>query len=174
MTTMGPMVEITKRDRTELLAEEAFMILHSGEIPEVAMHSSLYYLTKDPEGPGLAVEEGELLPLKDAVVGRYRDILLRDLTPENRDKGLYRGLARCIANWQRLCRFCRQEQRDVSGLREEVAAALIRFLVRELEDVNKGGRVSCVNCTAEQLEQLAADLHLSPADLPAGWRSLCA
>ena len=31
------------------IEEEAFIVLHSGEIPEVAYHGSLYYLTEDPE-----------------------------------------------------------------------------------------------------------------------------
>ena len=56
-------------DKKAYIAEEAFMVLHSGEIPEIALHSSLYYLTEDPDGPGLELNADEILPLKQAVPG---------------------------------------------------------------------------------------------------------
>jgi hypothetical protein len=37
---------MARQDKQTHIAEEAFMILHSGEIPEVIFHSSLYYLTE--------------------------------------------------------------------------------------------------------------------------------
>jgi hypothetical protein len=160
-------------ERKELLADEFLLVRHSGEIPEVALHSSLYYLTEDPSGPGIALVAGDLALLKDAVQARYREIILRDLEPENRDKGLYRGLARCLANWQRLRRFCRQEDRDVGEIRHEVAKALQHFIARELEDVLSGSRISCINCSADELRQLAADLYLADDDLLDGWQCLC-
>jgi hypothetical protein len=161
-------------DRADILAEEAFLVLNSGEIPEVALHSSLHYLTADPEGPGINLVDEDILPLKDAVIGRYRTIILRDLTPENRGLRIYRGLARARANWQRLCRFCQRERKDIETLRAEVALALSDFIVRELTDVQGGSRVSCVNCTVPELAELTAALGLLPADLPAGWEGLCA
>ena len=69
-----------------LIAEEAFMVETSGEIPEVAMHSSIYYLTQAFDGPALQLDSEDILPLKEAVVKRYRVIILRDLDPGNRDK----------------------------------------------------------------------------------------
>ncbi|MHB1014801.1 MAG: hypothetical protein ACYC2W_05950, partial [Desulfurivibrionaceae bacterium] len=72
-------------DRESLLAEEILIVRHSGEIPEIAFHSSLYYLCEDPAGPQLTLREKELDILRQQVVARYRDILLRDLSPENRD-----------------------------------------------------------------------------------------
>ena len=75
-------------DKKAYIAEEAFMVLHSGEIPEIALHSSLYYLTEDPEGPGLILTAADILPLKQEVVKRYQEIILRDLEPKNRDKGI--------------------------------------------------------------------------------------
>jgi len=160
-------------EKGSLLADEFLLVRHSGEIPEVALHGSLYYLTEDPAGPGIALAAGDLALLKDAVQARYREIILRDLEPENRDKGLYRGLARCLANWQRLRRFCRREDRDVGEIRQEVAKALQHFIARELEDVLNGSRISCINCSADELRQLADDLYLADDDLPDNWQCLC-
>lgn len=166
------MEELTIDKRT-LLEEEILIVRHSGEIPEVAMHGSLYYLTEDPEGPGIVLDEEDLGPLKEAVVERYREIILRDLTPENRDKGLYRGLARCVANWQRMNKFCRQEKKDMGYIQAETAAALKEFIHRELADVKSGRRTSCVNCSITDFEYLLAELRLTPDVLPPGWQFLC-
>ncbi|MCK5544700.1 MAG: hypothetical protein KAI35_05750, partial [Desulfobulbaceae bacterium] len=100
--------------KEDYLEEEAIIVRNSGEIPEITYHGSIYYLTKDPEGPGLTLDNEDLSRLKNEVVERYRNILLRDMILENRDKGLYRGLARSIANWRRLYEFSRQEERDIS------------------------------------------------------------
>jgi hypothetical protein len=163
---------VSGKERRTLLADEFLLVRHSGEIPEVALHSALYYLTQDPGGPGITLAAEELDLLKDAVQERYQEIILRDLDPENRDKGLYRGLARCVANWQRLRRFCRREGRDVGEIKQEVAGALQRFIARELQDVLSGSRVSSINCSADELRLLAADLYLSADDLPDGWQCL--
>ncbi len=65
------------QEREALLAEEALIILHSGEIPEIAFHSSLYYLAEDPDGPKLTLAAEEIVPLQQAVSSRYREIILR-------------------------------------------------------------------------------------------------
>ena len=89
---------MSESDKKTYIAEEAFVVLHSGEIPEVTYHESIYYLTEDVEGPGLQLNIDDVFPLKQAVIKRYRAIILRDIDPGNRDKGLYRGMARCVAN----------------------------------------------------------------------------
>jgi len=160
-------------DKKTLLEEEALIVRHSGEIPEVAMHSSLYYLTEDPEGPGIVLADEDLEQLKEAVVERYREIILRDLTPENRDKGLYRGLTRCVANWQRMDKFCHREKNDMEYIRAETAVALKEFIQQELADVKSGKRTSCVNCSVADFEYLLGELHLSPDTLPPDWQFLC-
>ncbi|MCK4838975.1 MAG: hypothetical protein KAS94_09220, partial [Desulfobulbaceae bacterium] len=81
------------------LADELLLVRHSGEIPEVALHGSIFFLTRDPNGPTIEITPAELLLLKKMVVSRYQEIIHRDLDPNNRDKGLYRGLGRCIINW---------------------------------------------------------------------------
>lgn len=160
-------------DKKKYIEEEAFVVLHSGEIPEVTLHESLYHLTEDPDGPGLILEERDALPLKEAVVQRYRAIILRDLNPANRDKRIYRGLARCVANWQRLYKFCSRENINFAAMRSETAVALQNFLQQEIKDVQAGKRSSCINCSDIEIESLAEHLSLSPADLPDGWREIC-
>jgi len=163
----------SKKDKAALLADELLIVRHSGEIPEVALHSSIYYLTQDSGGPTISLDAEDLDQLKGAVLERYQEIIFRDLEPDNRDKGLYRGLARCLANWGRFSKFCRQEGREVDRIRSEVAEALRRFIDRELRDVQSGSRTSCINCSADELIQLAAALYLSEEDLPDGWQCLC-
>ena len=160
-------------DKKEFLEEEIFIVRYSGEIPEVAYQGSLYYLTEDPTGPGIELDSGDTKPLSQAVVERYREIVLRDLEPENRDKNLYRGLARCIVNWQRLEKFCSRENLELTRIRSEVAEALQQFLGRELVDVTSGLRISCVNCSTEEVESLAARVGLDADDLTDGWSVVC-
>jgi len=160
-------------DKKKYIEEEAFMIVHSGEIPEVTLQSSLHYLTEDPDGPGLELNGDDIIPLKQAVVKRYRAIILRDLDPGNRDKSIYRGLARCRANWQRFRRFCSRENIDFGAIRAETAKALQEFMQQEVDDVESGKRSSCINCPQEDIAGLAESLGLSPADLPRGWQKLC-
>jgi len=155
------------------IAEEAFIVETSGEIPEVAMHSSIYYLTEDPDGPALQLDSEDILPLKQAVVKRYRAIILRDLDSGNRDKGIYRGLARCAHNWQRLIKFCARENIAIGAYRVETAGAMQRFLQQEIADTESAERTSSINCSSEVVESLAGSLGLAVADLPEGWLTLC-
>jgi len=158
-----PEIATGKRD---ILSEEVLLIIHSGEIPEIAYHGSIYYLTEDPEGTHLALEPQDLVALEKAVVQRYRTIILRDITPENRDKSIYRGLKRCAVNWKRLVAFSTKKAIDISSIRREVAEALKAFLAQESIDVSSGKRESCINCPKSTLIELASDLGLLREDLP--------
>lgn len=160
-------------DRQAYLDDELILIRDAGELPEIVFHGALHYLSDDPDGPGLTLNTGEVHALREAVVARYRRIILRDLTPRNRDKRSYRGLARAIANWQRLCTFCERQEMGVENLRQEIADGLRDFLCREQADVGGGCRVSCVNCTSDQLAEFAAALRLDGEDLPPDWQCLC-
>ncbi|MGD9331692.1 MAG: hypothetical protein PVJ53_10295 [Desulfobacterales bacterium] len=157
-----------------LIEEEIFAIRHSGEMPEVALHTGLYDLQEDPAGPRMAIAPGDLRLLKDAVEARYKRIIMRDLDPRLRNHSIYRGLARAMANWQRLVRFCTRENRDTNGHRREVADALLNFLATETADVAGGRAPSAVNCTAAELAAFAGTLGLAPAALPKGWQKTCA
>ena len=160
-------------DKKTYIEEETFIVLHSGEIPEVIFHSSIYYLTKEPDGPGLELNGDDILPLKQAVVKRYRAIILRDLEPENRDKRIYRGLARCAANWQRLLKFCSRENMDFVPIQAETAKGLQAFLQQEVVDVESKKCSSCINCSYIEIENLAKSLGILTADLPEGLQKLC-
>ena len=161
---LNPQVTDNKKN---ILSEEAFLILHSGEIPEVAYHGSIHYLTEDPEGPLLNIEPQDLISLEEAVVQRYRTIILRDVTPGNRDRSIYRGLKRCAANWTRLVNFSDKRSIDISSLRKEVIEALKDFLNQEIMDISSGKRKTCINCSYSVLTEFAYGMGLSRDDLPA-------
>ncbi len=162
-----------EEERTLLLEEEFLIVRHSGEIPEIALYSTLYYLSEDPEGPHILLNNEELAALQDGALTRSREIVLRDLDPANRDLSLYRGVQRSLYNWRRHQAFCERIGRDSDGFEEVVRAALCAFLSREIEDVTSGNRCSSINCTAQELADFTAELDCSPDDLPAGWRMLC-
>ncbi len=156
-----------------LLAEELLIVRHSGEIPEIVFHGSLYYLCEDPAGPHLTLTENELDLLRQQVVARYREILLRDLSPENRDARIYRGLKRCIFNWERLGKFCARQAMTVEDVRQEIAEALRHFLRQEADEVRAGLRQSCLNCTKEELDAFARRIGVRAEQLPEDLERLC-
>jgi len=155
-----------------LIDDEALIIEDGGEMPEVTLHSCLYFLSEDGEGPQLTLADHDLLRLKQAVIKGYRRIIVRDLTPENRGKGLYRGLARSLVNWRRLARFCRREGLDPSWVREETRELLGRFLRIEIEDVACQARKSCINCSGTELLAYCGEVGFDPSCLPDGWQEV--
>lgn len=155
-----------------LIDDEVLIIENGGEIPEVALHGCLYYLSADPEGPGLVVSGPELFRLRRAVVEGYRKIIVRDLTLENRGRGHYRGLGRSIINWQRLRRFCRREGFDPTPVAAEIRALLQQFLAVEFAEVTAEARRSCINCSLPELLTFFAQVGLDHSRLPAGWQGL--
>jgi len=160
--------------KEDLLAEESIIVRNSGEIPEIAFHGSIHYLTEDPEGPHLELNEDDLALLRSQAVARYREIILRDLTPENRDKSIYRGIKRSIFNWERLNKFCQRQKISLEKqLQEEFTRALRSFLSHEHREVHEGMRVTCLNCTAEELRSFAGELGLSDRELPTEIAALC-
>jgi len=159
--------------RNSYLEDELLIIRHSGEIPEVTMHGSIHFLTEDQTGPGLKLTKQELHLLQSMVVERYREIIFRDLDPANRDKGLYRGLARCVANWQRMRLFCGRANFTISSTRIEVRNLLRDFLENESIEVKQGVRTSSVNCCIEELEKFSKELGLISGEMPLDWHDLC-
>jgi len=155
------------------LHDELLIVRHSGEIPEVALHSSIYFLTRDPDGPVIDLSQEELLLLKKMVLARYQEIINRDLDPDNRDKSLYRGLARCICNWQRLKRFCRREGFATDSFRKEIAGGIITLLNKESLDIATQKRTASINCTALELTEFLDELGINFADLPDDWGDIC-
>ncbi len=164
---------LSQKQVKEIIEEEAFLIKHSGETPEIAFHSGLYYLFEDPEGPRLSPAKVDISLMKEAVLERYTKILLRDLKPANRDKKIYRGLARSIANWHRMKKFCQKEGFPIENIRKEAAKHLIHFLKNEITEVGSGERISCINCTYDELKEFARELGIEPEDLPNELEKLC-
>ena len=164
---------MTPEDRDALLEEEILIVRNSGEIPEIALHTSLFYLTQDCDGPQLDLEEHEVQALYDSAIERACEIVLRDLQPDNRDLGLYRGPARTIYNWRRLQKMCSRINRGCPGFDRVVADALISFLHRELADVESNLRCSSVNCSERDLHSFMNELSVDWEELPADWSSLC-
>jgi len=160
-------------DNSPHLADELLIVRHSGEIPEVALHGSLYFLTSAPEGPALVLSETEVRALQEMVVERYREIIARDLDPANRERSFYRGLTRAAVNWRRLQNFCRREGFVTEELRQETRTALLAMLRREAEEVAARLRTPSLNCPAEELQNFAEEVGLVPTELPSGWESLC-
>ncbi|MBL0713599.1 MAG: hypothetical protein JJV98_07835 [Desulfosarcina sp.] len=159
-------------ERKAALDDELIMIRNSGEIPEVALHNAVYFLSQDPEGPSLKLLPKEIRRLQEAVMERYRRIVLRDLDSRLRDKTVYRGVERCITNWERLCRFAAREGFPMQSLRQEIVVALTGFIQQEVADVRSGPRETCINCSPERLQRFSAALGVDPEDLPPGWTRL--
>ncbi len=164
---------MTPDDRVALLEDEVYILRDSGEIPEIAYHATLHYLTQDKQGPRIVLRAEELALLQDAALQRYRTIVLRDLDPANRDLSLYRGVRRTLYNWQRMETFCHRIDRDCIAFKPVVRQALQQFIQQELEDVTSGLRISSVNCSKEDILEFLQLLGSSEDSLPRGWQHLC-
>ncbi|WP_457573555.1 hypothetical protein [Desulfolithobacter sp.] len=160
-------------ERNQIIEDEIFILRDSGEIPEIALHSTLHYLTEDSDGPGLRLTQEEYNSLRDAAAARFRDIVLRDLDPSNRDLSIYRGIARTIINFHRFKAFCQRTGHDWGSFADLLRDKLCHFLQNELEEVTRGVRTSSVNCTVETLQGFLVELEMNPALLPEGWEQLC-
>lgn len=166
------MTQPTER-ATEAIENEWFAVRHSGETPEIALHSAIYYLTEDHEGPGLVLAAEDIGLLRRAAAERYLEIILRDLLPANRDLALYRGVKRSIINYHRYQSFCRRQQLDGRTIIPEVAAALLLFLVTEAVAVSKRRRSPSINCSFLELNVFAQQLGLVAENLPSALATLC-
>ncbi len=160
-------------ERDFILEEELLLVRHSGEIPEVALHASLHYLCDDAEGPRFILGDEELGALQDAVLERYREIILRDLDVANRDRSLFRGIKRALHNWYRFARFSEKIGVPYEEFQASAAQALLTFLQQELADVRSGTRTSSVNCSAEALVTFALALGTDLTAQSDDWASLC-
>lgn len=165
------MVKTTKVD--SLLEDEWYHVRHSGEIPEIALHSSFYYLAEDTDGPRIKLDRKARLYLLEAAVARYREIILRDLTPENRELSVYRGVLRSIANWRRLKRFCQRHKLDHTGIGQEVGVKLLIFLEKEVAETENGKHSASLNCSFADLNSFALELDVSLAHLESRLSEIC-
>jgi hypothetical protein len=142
-------------DVEELVENEWYIVRNSGEIPEIAYNSSIYYLTRAASGPSLQLSVKQLKMLKDAATERYLEIVLRDLDHSNAGTSIYRGVARSICNYERFCSFCARQQIRPEIVQVPAAKALALFLRVELSLFEKLGSSSALNCSFRQLQQYA-------------------
>jgi hypothetical protein len=157
---------MTEEQRAELLDDEWLIVRHSGEIPEITYHSSLYYLTLDRDGPQLALLDSELSQLKDAAVQRYQEIVLRDLSLDNFHKTIFRGPRRTLYNWQRFQDFTKRQDIAFGDFGHVVARELLRFLEQGVAGAGSTVPQHFINCKEEQLLEFVTELGINQQLLP--------
>jgi len=156
-----------------LVEDEWYAVRYSGEIPEVAYHGALFHLTEEHNGPQIELSKDQQDRLLEAVALRYLDITLRDLLPENKDTGGYRGLKRSFINWQRFLLFCERYSIDGEVYRKMIAAALTDLLQHENRLMERGEPGGEFNCSLAELLSFMELVGLNSADLPASLTNCC-
>lgn len=161
------------RNLTELLEDEWLLVRHSGETPEIALHSSIYYLTRAKDGPHAALSQEHLDMLQKAAIERFSEIILRDLQHANSGTRIYRGLGRSIINYRRFCTFCLRWKVEPGEIRRQVMKALEVFLATEMAIVSSGKRSSMINCSLRELQFFAEELGIDLLSKFAGIEACC-
>lgn len=169
------MVRMNSMDTSEnYVQEEAEWIEESGEIPEVAFYESVSYLTEDEDGPKLMLAPSDIKLLEDAVIYRYKNIILRDLDYTNRISPVFRGMKRAIINYERLIKYQTRKNRAVFGWKEEIGRSLIKYMVQECRDISEGRLYRTINCGREKLEKFAKELGVDIAvDITQEYLDIC-
>ena len=155
------------------LENEWFVVRYSGEIPEIAYHSAIYFLTRSSEGPQLDLTEDDLGVLKQAAQDRFLEIILRDLDPANRGSTIYRGVERSIINFHRFMKFCDRQGIEPNGCGSTIAESLLCFLEAEVSDSLIGEKSSTLNCSFKDLLGFARAVGLEAEALPEEVVKLC-
>jgi hypothetical protein len=143
--------------------EEAEWIEESGEIPEVAFYEAISYLTKKEDGPKLTLSPSDIKLLEDAIIYRYKNIILRDLDYANRISPAFRGMKRAIINYERLIKYQTRKNKALFGWKEEIGRSLVKYMVQECRDISEGRLYRTINCGREKLEQFAKELGVDIA-----------
>jgi len=149
--------------RESYLQQEVDWIENSGEMPEVAFYEALYYLTEEEDGPKLILTSSDIKRLENAVVNRYKTIILRDLEFANRRSTIFRGLKRAIINYDRLKKYQKRKNRIDPGMKKEIGHSLLEYIRCECEDISDKRYYRTINCTIEELEQFAEELGVNIA-----------
>jgi len=157
----------------ELIENEWYIVRNSGETPEIALHSALYYLTLSKDGPRINLNEEQVARLRQAAVDRFYEIIVRDLQHTNYGTSNYRGISRSIINYRRFCIFCERQKIGRSVLQQSAAAALLSFLEIEVVEVRRRQRPSIIDCSSEALRSFAADLGVELVSRFAEFAELC-
>ncbi len=147
--------------RESYIQEEAEWIEESGETPEVAFYESVFYLTEKEDGPKLTLSPSDIKLLENAVIYRYKNIILRDLDYTNRGSTVFRGIKRAIINYERLKKYQSRKNKVVSGQKEEISRVLAEYMVRECRDISEGRLYTTINYNREKLEGFAKELGVN-------------
>ena len=131
--------------RRQLIENELLMLTNAGELPELALAASLYYLQEEADGPHLSLSQEELAELAHTTALSFESIIRRDLKLENRDKLRFRGLARALVNWQRYTKFCGSRGIATTRFQTEAGKALLAYLTQEKAGQECGEQASSVN-----------------------------
>lgn len=143
------------------LEDEALLIEHAGEMPEVALAESLHLLGGLPDQ--------DLASLRAACARGYLRNIKRDLDPANIGSPAFRGLERALANLARLERFLASFGAELpQANRKDLAHALTKFLQAEQIALDKGRAYAAA--PAHEVEDLAGALALNLKP----WRNLLA
>lgn len=146
-------------DIAELIENEWYVVRHSGETPEIALHSALYHLTRAKDGPRISLTSEQLTGLHAAAVDQFQEIIIRDITPKNIDSSSYRGIERSIVNYRRYLKFC-QRQSLPNTLESVVAQQLITFLSSPVLRQSCEMCRRCLNCNFEEIEAFSRQLKM--------------
>lgn len=164
---------MTEEERRDVLADEWLIVRNSGEIPEIAFYSSLYYLSEDDDGPGLSLSDEEIHVLKEAAAARCQEIVLRDMLLENFDKTIYRGIKRSIYNWHRYQTFCRRQSLSLHDFRSTVARTFLLFLEEGASAAGSSLPEVFINCSLDELIRFGKELGVEAQQLPADTGRFC-
>ncbi len=155
---------VPESDAAVLLEGEWYLVRDSGELPETAFHSSIYYLTAAADGPRLQLNKTQRHTLFQAAALRFIEIILRDLDFTARMSPAARGVGRAIVNYHRLSLFCKRQSEE-QWLQQhgcgELRAGLERFFCAAQRQPG-----TTINCTLLELQEFAMELGVRlPAEL---------
>ena len=160
-------------DTSELIENEWYVVRYSGETPEIAYNSAIYYLTRATDGPQVTLTPTHIGRLKKAAVDRYEEIILRDLFHENVGKSIYRGVVRSICNYGRFIQFCRRQDLSPEKIKVNAADVFSKFLQVEFEQLSSKDYKTVINCSYEDLRGYALTLETSFLPGYSGFEPIC-
>ncbi len=142
----------------ELVENEYYIVRHSGETPEIAYNSAIYFLERAKDGPVIELTPAQRQLLQTAAVDRCEEIIVRDMFHANVGTSIYRGIVRSICNYERFIKFCNRQNLDPEAVKRNVAPIYSTFLERELHNISNGDAPTVINCTFIELREFAITL----------------
>lgn len=150
-----------KKSVEEFIEDEWYIVRYSGETPEIAYNSAIYFLTRAADGPKISLLDLHTERLKRAAADRYEEIVLRDMYHKNVGTPIYRGVARSICNYQRFAQFCSRQDWSIEEVRKKACDAFSTFLRVEFERLSSRSHDTVINCSFVELKEFAVTLGLA-------------